>query len=107
MYIASNVTKNILNNSKIPYKQSTIPYTRDNKMESTKRSLAIIFLDKKMVFIGVIVLGISFSIGVIIGYVGKSNGRIGQDGVVEEYVTDQFQKNKVKLFCTIQQFSPF
>ena len=107
MYIDSNVTKNTLNNSKIPYKQSAILYTKDNKMESTKRSLAIIFLDKKMVFIGVIVLGISFSIGVIIGYFGKSNGRIGQDGVVEEYVTDQFQKNKVKLFCTIQQFSPF
>ena len=76
-------------------------------MESTKRSLAIIFLDKKMVFIGVIVLGISFSIGVIIGYFGKSNGSIGQEVVVEEYITDQFQKNKVKLFCTIQQFPPF
>ena len=107
MYIDSNVTKNILNNSQIPYKQSTIFYTRNNKMESTKRSLAIIFLDKKMVFIGVIVLGISFSIGVIIGYFGKSNGSIGQEGVVEEYITDQFQKNKVKLFCAIQQYSPY
>ena len=102
MYIDSNVTKNILNNSKIPYKQSAILYTKDNKMESTKRSLAIIFLDKKMVFIGVIVLGISFSIGVIIGYFGKTDVSIGQDTVVGEYITDQFQKNKVKLFCTIQ-----
>ena len=101
------MTKNILNNSKIPYEQSAIIYTRDNKMESTKRSLAIIFLDKKMVFIGLIVLGISFSIGVIIGYFGKSDGRIGQDNVVGEYITDQFQKNKVKLFCTTQQFRLF
>ena len=66
-------------------------------MESTKRSLAIIFLDKQMVFIGVIVLGISFSIGLIIGYFGNSNARIGQDGIWEEYITDQFQKNKVNL----------
>ena len=102
MYIDSNVTKNTLNNSKIPCKQSAILYTKDNKMESTKRSLAVIFLDKRMVFIGVIVLGISFSIGVIIGYFGKTDVSIGQDTVVGEYITDQFQKNKVNLFCTIQ-----
>ena len=79
-------------------------HTSDNKMESTKRSLPIIFLDKKMVFIGFVVLGISFSVGVIIGYFGKDNATIGQDSVVGEYITDQFQKNKVNNLCTILLF---
>ena len=60
-------------------------------MAPTKTSLALLFVDKKTVVIGVLVLAASFALGVIIGYFGKSDG----NEVIERYVTDQFKTNQV------------
>ena len=62
-------------------------------MAPTKTSLGLLFVDKKTVFIGVLVLIASFALGIIIGYFGKSEGDI----MLEKYVTDQFKENKVNI----------
>ena len=67
-------------------------------MAPTKTSLALLFVDKKTVAIGVVVLIISFALGIIIGYFGRGDGNessIVDDIVLERYVTDQFQTNQV------------
>ena len=60
-------------------------------MPTTKTSLGLLFVDKKTVFIGVLVLIAAFALGIIIGYFGKGEG----DNRIEKYVTDQFKENKV------------
>ena len=62
-------------------------------MAPTKTSLGLLFVDKKTVFIGVLVLIASFALGILIGYFGKGEG----DNMLEKYVTDQFQENKVNI----------
>ena len=52
------------------------------------------FVDKRTVVTGVLVLLVAFIIGVIIGYFGKSNGN--ESILLEKYSTDQFKKNKVR-----------
>ena len=65
-------------------------------MAPTKTSLALLFVDKKTIIIGVLVLAASFAIGVIIGYYGKSDGKnVIEDSIIQRYVTDQFQMNQV------------
>ena len=67
-------------------------------MSPTKTSLALLFVDKKTVFIGILVLGAAFAIGVIIGYYGKGENVSNEDRdkrLVQDYVTDQFKKNHV------------
>ena len=67
-------------------------------MSPTKTSLALLFVDKKTVFIGILVLGAAFAIGVIIGYYGKGENVSNEDPdkrLVQDYVTDQFKKNHV------------
>ena len=67
-------------------------------MAPTKTSLALLFVDKKTVVIGVLVLLISFVLGIIIGYFGRGDGNdssIVDDTILERYVTDQFQTNQV------------
>ena len=67
-------------------------------MAPSKTSLALLFVDKKTVIIGVFVLATAFAIGVIIGYFGKSD-----DKLTEQYVTNQFKTNQVniiKLVCS-------
>ena len=63
-------------------------------MPPTKTSLALLFVDKRTVVTGVLVLLVAFIIGVIIGYFGKSNGN--ESILLEKYSTDQFKKNKVR-----------
>ena len=63
-------------------------------MPPTKASLALLFVDKKTVLTGVVVLLAAFIIGVIIGYFGKGNGN--DSNLLEKYSTDQFKKNKVR-----------
>ena len=67
-------------------------------MAPTKTSLALLFVDKKTVAIGVLVLIISFALGIIIGYFGRGDGNessVVDDIILERYVTDQFQTNQV------------
>ena len=67
-------------------------------MAPTKTSLALLFVDKKTVVIGVLVLLLSFVVGILIGYFGRGNGNdsgIIDDSIIERYVTDQFQTNQV------------
>ena len=68
-------------------------------MPPTKASLALLFVDKKTVLTGVVVLLAAFIIGVIIGYFGKGNGN--DSNLLEKYSTDQFKKNKVSLLGSI------
>ena len=76
-------------------------------MAPTKTSLALLFVDKKTVLFGVIVLIAAFVLGILIGYFGKSNGinlNGLEDGIIEKYTTDQFKNNQVIinapfLFC--------
>ena len=63
-------------------------------MPPAKTSLALLFVDKRTVVTGVLVLLVAFIIGVIIGYFGKSNGN--ESILLEKYSTDQFKKNKVR-----------
>lgn len=67
-------------------------------MAPTKTSLALLFVDKKTVVIGVLVLAASFALGVIIGYFGKSDG----NEVIERYVTDQFKTNQDMVLKVIK-----
>ena len=68
-------------------------------MAPNKTSLALLFVDKKTVVIGVIVLIAAFVLGILIGYFGKGEGNKFQnleDGVLERYTSDQFKDNQVK-----------
>ena len=67
-------------------------------MAPNKTSLALLFVDKKTVVFGVIVLIAAFVLGILIGYFGKSNGNnlnALEDGTIERYTTDQFLNNQV------------
>ena len=69
-------------------------------MAPNKTSLALLFVDKKTVVFGVIVLIAAFVLGILIGYFGKSDGsnsQISQDGILKRYTTDQFQNNQVQM----------
>jgi hypothetical protein len=60
--------------------------------------MAFVFLDKKNVIIGGIALAVMFSLGVIIGYFGKSNSLVGSESsaeaLVNEIMADQFKSEK-------------
>ena len=71
-------------------------------MSPTKTSLGLLFVDKKTVFIGILVLAASFAIGVLIGYYGKGdeNPVLNTDKkIIHDYVTDQFKENHVSNYC--------
>jgi hypothetical protein len=73
-------------------------------MAPTKTSLALLFVDKKTVTLGVLVLLVSFAVGIIIGYFGRGDGNdnnVIDDSILERYVTDQFQTNQVNANSTM------
>ena len=68
-------------------------------MAPNKTSLALLFVDKKTVVVGLIVLIAAFTLGILIGYFGKGDGKNYdslQDGILERYTTDQFKDNQVE-----------
>ena len=68
-------------------------------MTPNKTSLALLFVDKKTVVVGVIVLIAAFTLGILIGYFGKGDRKIFdslEDGILERYTTDQFKDNQVE-----------
>ena len=67
-------------------------------MSPTKTSLGLLFVDKKTVFIGILVLAAAFAIGVLIGYYGKGDENpvlITDNKIIHDYVTDQFKENDI------------
>ena len=60
--------------------------------------MAFLFLDRRNVAIGSVLLAVIFSLGVIIGYYSKQEPSISRDGRANEFVntivTDQFLKEK-------------
>ena len=73
-------------------------------MAPNKTSLALLFVDKKTVVFGVIVLIAAFVLGILIGYFGKSDGsnsQVLEDGTLKKYTTDQFQNNQVQIHSII------
>ena len=62
-------------------------------MAPSKTSLAFLFVDKKTIIVGVLVLVAAFILGIIIGY--YSNGPGNGDQMVQQYVTDQFKMSQV------------
>ena len=70
-------------------------------MTPNKTSLALLFVDKKTVIVGVIVLIAAFTLGILIGYFGKGDGKnfdSSEDGILQRYTTDQFKDNQVEEF---------
>ena len=68
-------------------------------MTPNKTSLALLFVDKKTVVVGVIVLIAAFTLGILIGYFGKGDRKNFdslEDGILERYTTDQFKDNQVE-----------
>ena len=68
-------------------------------MAPNKTSLALLFVDKKTVVVGVIVLIAAFTLGILIGYFGKGDRKNFdslEDGILERYTTDQFKDNQVE-----------
>ena len=68
-------------------------------MTPNKTSLALLFVDKKTVVVGVIVLIAAFTLGILIGYFGKGDRKnldSLEDGILERYTTDQFKDNQVE-----------
>ena len=68
-------------------------------MAPNKTSLALLFVDKKTVVFGVIILIAAFVLGILIGYFGKSDGSNSQfleDTTLKRYTTDQFKNNQVQ-----------
>ena len=59
--------------------------------------MAFLFLDRRNVAIGSVLLAVIFSLGVIIGYYSKQEPSISRDGRANEFVdtivTDQFLKD--------------
>ena len=75
-------------------------------MAPNKTSLALLFVDKKTVVVGLIVLIAAFTMGILIGYFGKGDRKnfdFLEDGILERYTTDQFKDNQVedKLLQTL------
>ena len=69
-------------------------------MAPNKTSLALLFVDKKTVAFGVIILIAAFVLGILIGYFGKSNGsnsQVLEDSTLKKYTTDPFQNNQVQI----------
>ena len=69
-------------------------------MAPNKTSLALLFVDKKTVAFGVIILIAAFVLGILIGYFGKSNGsnsQVLEDSTLQKYTTDPFQNNQVQI----------
>ena len=62
-------------------------------MAPSKSSLILLFADKKTIALGILVLILSFVIGVLIGYFGKGNN--GDE--FKKYKTDQFEMNQVGI----------
>ena len=62
-------------------------------MAPSKSSLILLFADKKTIALGILVLILSFVIGVLIGYFGKGNN--GDE--FTKYKTDQFEMNQVGI----------
>ena len=74
-------------------------------MAPNKTSLALLFVDKKTVVVGLIVLIAAFTLGILIGYFGRGDRKNFdslEDGILERYTTDQFKDNQVdKLLQTL------
>ena len=69
-------------------------------MAPNKTSLALLFVDKKTVVFGVVVLIAAFVLGILIGYFGKSDGsnsQVLEDATLKRYTTEQFQNNQVQI----------
>ena len=68
-------------------------------MALNKTSLGLLFVDRKTVFIGFLVIATAFALGVIIGYFGNQNseGNSTDAYISKQYVTDQFKQNKVRI----------
>ena len=70
-------------------------------MSPSKTSFSVLFLDKKSVFLGIVLLGTVLAIGVLIGYYGKGdnqNNDTPEKSLIQDYVTDQFKKNHVSFY---------
>ena len=70
-------------------------------MSPTKTSVGILFVDRKAVFVGIIILGTALAIGVLIGYYGKGENEDTDNPsktLIQDYVTDQFKKNHVSQY---------
>ena len=70
-------------------------------MSPTKTSVGILFVDRKAVFVGIIILGTALAIGVLIGYYGKGDNEDTDNtskSLIQDYVTDQFKKNHVSQY---------
>ena len=79
-------------------------------MSTSKTSLGVLFLDKKSVFLGIILLGTALAIGVLIGYYGKGdnqNDDTPEKSLIQHYVTDQFKKNHVSFYQNLYLFKMF
>ena len=73
-------------------------------MSPTKTSLGLLFVDKKTVFFGILILAAAFAIGVLIGYYGKGDEIhvLNTDKkIIRDYMTDQFKENHVSYYCHI------
>ena len=79
-------------------------------MSPSKTSLGLLFLDKKSVFLGIVLLGTVLAIGVLIGYYGKGdnqNNDTPEKSLIQDYVTDQFKKNHVSFYRHLYLFTMF
>ena len=73
-------------------------------MAPSKTSLALLFVDKKTVVIGVLIVLAAFIVGILIGHFGSGgtddgdNGMIGKETgkIVNKYLTDQFKNSQVQ-----------
>lgn len=67
--------------------------------------MAFVFLDKKNVIIGVIILAVIFSLGVIIGYFGNDNSTQSNskaEALVHKIMSDQFSLERDLIKETLQ-----
>ena len=79
-------------------------------MSPSKTSFSVLFLDKKSVFLGIVLLGTVLAIGVLIGYYGKrdnQNNDSPEKTLIQDYVTDQFKKNHVSFYQNLYLFKMF
>ena len=79
-------------------------------MSPSKTSFSVLFLDKKSVFLGIVLLGTVLAIGVLIGYYGKGdnqNDDTPERSLIQDYVTDQFKKNHVSFYQNLYLFKMF
>ena len=79
-------------------------------MSPSKTSFSVLFLDKKSVFLGIVLLGTVLAIGVLIGYYGKGdnqNNDTPKKSLIQDYVTDQFKKNHVSFYQNVYLLKMF